>query len=557
VKGGPEAEVAAFSLGAPAAPVVKQAGRAWFRQPLVLGGIALAAVALVAVIATTMLGSKPAAPVAQTQRIAFFGFTAADADPLSEQVAGVATDETFSALTTFGLETAARGETQDVGLKEQIDGAAKLGARYALGGSVRISGDEIAVTIRLDDVQSRATFWQEKQSGGRDLSVALPVQAAARAVNILDCLISIRSDMARADANALGIVARACDSVVGGTDALTRWREAVGVASKSASAEFGLAVAWLVQSAQALGDDRKTMLEEGRRALARAEAIEPGRPDVRAGVDLVDIASDRPLSAIIDDLNTLLAVGADRTQRRRIMGAVFARLSLLSTVGQFAEAVRLAESDVAADRWNGNLQSSYARTLILAGRLDEGRRLHESVISRFALTTSWAELAYATILERGDFAPVLAAAPSGVSPELRDCLQAVAKASRLSEAKARYAGVRRVMDCVRPEAPQIDAAAFVMGSFGGQEEMDAAFGKFAELLDRSNPVLFGVSGARLFAPQAKTLRADPRFLQLMKNGGKTSIYQYWLDTKTQPDVCATPEERDIEVCRELRKDQGQ
>ena len=49
------------------------------------------------------------------------------------------------------------------------------------------------------------------------------------------------------------------------------------------------------------------------------------------------------------------------------------------------------------------------------------------------------------------------------------------------------------------------------------------------------------------------MRADPRFLPLVKKSG---IYQYWLETRTQPDVCEAPDERDIEVCRELRKDQG-
>jgi hypothetical protein len=49
------------------------------------------------------------------------------------------------------------------------------------------------------------------------------------------------------------------------------------------------------------------------------------------------------------------------------------------------------------------------------------------------------------------------------------------------------------------------------------------------------------------------MRADPRFLQLVKEVG---IYQYWLDTDTLPDVCETPDERDIETCRELRKDRA-
>ena len=37
---------------------------------------------------------------------------------------------------------------------------------------------------------------------------------------------------------------------------------------------------------------------------------------------------------------------------------------------------------------------------------------------------------------------------------------------------------------------------------------------------------------------------------------KSGIYQYWLDTHTQPDTCTLREERDFEVCANLRADQA-
>ena len=49
------------------------------------------------------------------------------------------------------------------------------------------------------------------------------------------------------------------------------------------------------------------------------------------------------------------------------------------------------------------------------------------------------------------------------------------------------------------------------------------------------------------------MRADKDFLQLVTELG---AYQYWLDTRKQPDMCETPEEREFEVCVALRKDQG-
>jgi hypothetical protein len=53
----------------------------------------------------------------------------------------------------------------------------------------------------------------------------------------------------------------------------------------------------------------------------------------------------------------------------------------------------------------------------------------------------------------------------------------------------------------------------------------------------------------LFLPPNSPMRADPRFLPLMQ---KLGYVDYWKQTKTQPDVCATAEERDIPVCVALR-----
>ena len=44
--------------------------------------------------------------------------------------------------------------------------------------------------------------------------------------------------------------------------------------------------------------------------------------------------------------------------------------------------------------------------------------------------------------------------------------------------------------------------------------------------------------SELLSRDAPAMRADPRFLPLVK---KTGQYQYWLDTGTQPDACKRPE----------------
>ena len=206
VKGGPAADVAAFNLGSTQpAPVVTPEAKPWFRQPLALGGAALAAVALVGVAGFAMMGAKsPSVATVQNQRIAFFGFTAADADPLSAQIAGVATEETFTGLNAAGVETVARGDTMSIPADEQLDQAAANDARYALGGSVRTSGEQVTVIVRLDDAESRTTLWQGTKTGSKTQSSSLPVQAADMASEVVRCLIKVRLGMDQEDSARAG-----------------------------------------------------------------------------------------------------------------------------------------------------------------------------------------------------------------------------------------------------------------------------------------------------------------------------------------------------------------
>ena len=44
------------------------------------------------------------------------------------------------------------------------------------------------------------------------------------------------------------------------------------------------------------------------------------------------------------------------------------------------------------------------------------------------------------------------------------------------------------------------------------------------------------------------MRADARFLPLME---KLGYVDYWKQTKTKPDICDTPEERGIPLCKAL------
>jgi TolB-like protein len=559
VKGKPdEAKAAAEKLGAQSALAggkpgkLRGASRGWFRPWMAFAAFGMV-IGLVAVIGSLMRQPAPTqqAASAQNQRTAFFGFTVADANPLASEIASSATEETYSALGVLEIGTAARGDTQGVELNAQLDKAAALGARYALGGAVRASGDRVSVNIRLDDVATRATLWQETMTGGAAQRESLPVLAAGRATNVLQCLIQIRPDMAREDASALALVTRACQF----PNALDRqwitlWREVEQVAPKAAYAQVQLSIGWIQQSGYASDAERPAMLQEARAIIQRRLALEPTDRGAQAALASVDIASDRPLAELVGTLNTALQEAYAKDNRTGMDAVAVLRMLAFNAMGRNSEAARLGRSDAAAYPLKPGFSTTYGMALWMAGQKLEARNVLDSGVRRFAEPGLWGARVFTAVADGEDIAPVLAAAPPGTSAELLACWRDVVAAARARDAAARAAGGGRLLGCVRAGIIPPTSAITPLNLLG---QVDAAYAFTSQLLKRSNPTGFLYAGRSIFNPASRPMRADPRFLPLVK---QTGIYQYWLDTSTQPDVCDTPEERDIEVCRELRKDQA-
>jgi TolB-like protein len=522
------------------------------RRTLMIGGLAAAGVALIAAVAMFAMGPQTGqTTTSANERTAFFGFTAASSDPLASEIATNATEETFAALGVLQIESAASGDTQDVALSGQLDKAAALGARYALGGDVRVSDDEVTVNARLDDVGARTTLWRETLTGGAAERESLPVLAASRASTILQCLISVRPDMAREDASALALVTRACQFSDGNDrQYLARWRDAEQIAPNSSYVQSRIFAGWLNQSTSASDAERPAMLEEARAAAERMLVLKPTSQEGRARLAMLDIASDRPLADIIAAISAAFQEADASGDRLGMDSIAITRNQAFRMVGRPAEAARLVRSDAAAYPFSRDLQTNYGHALWFAGQKLEARTVLDSVIRRLAWVNAWSVRAGMAIVDGEDIAPILAAAPPAVSVETVACWQDVARAARATNASVRAAGASRLLGCVR--AGNI-APRYAIGTLNLLGQVDAAYTIIGPQLKRSNPQGFLITGGYMLASMARPMRADPRFLPLMR---ETGIYQYWLDTRTQPDMCETPEERDFEVCVALRKDQG-
>ena len=236
------------------------------------------------------------------------------------------------------------------------------------------------------------------------------------------------------------------------------------------------------------------------------------------------------------------AVGQDYSQEEQVV-------RIANTEIGFMLSDRVLDAVMAAPAFRG---TEYAQQFFDNGVLNTTdclRELKSDLSASFARSSQLFVLRLSWTV-REDIAPILAAAPPAVSVETVACFKDVAGAARATNASVRAAGASRLLGCVR--AGNI-APRYAIGTLNLLGQVDAAYTIIGPLLKRSNPQGFLLTGGYMLASMARPMRADPRFLPLMR---ETGIYQYWLDTRTQPDVCETPEERDFEVCVALRKDQG-
>jgi hypothetical protein len=150
-----------------------------------------------------------------------------------------------------------------------------------------------------------------------------------------------------------------------------------------------------------------------------------------------------------------------------------------------------------------------------------------------------------------DTETVLAAAPQYVSEDMKTCWPVLARAYASSNPAVRRAGADRAVRCGADGRINAFFAELMRARLLG--DVDGLFAQHEAGMNHRYPSSFLWNNAEFFNSNDSALRAHPRFLPLMKESG---VYQYWLDTGTQPDTCALPEERDFEVCVSLRADQA-
>jgi TolB-like protein len=542
VKGGADAQAAAASLGAKPEDLaaVKAAAKPLLKQPAVLAGLAALAVAAVAVLGFML--TKPGAPAqAEGYRTAFFGFTALDNDPATVSAVGMATEEGFRLLERVNVDTVPRIETTGAQDTPMLERASELGARFALSGDIRREGDVLKAVVRLVDVSSRTTLAQ--MSGGR--SAEMPSQvgydAGAYAARLPHCVQSYAaSDTVGApDAEALALMGRACTTGLG--DAPTSFRELMQGRPTNWMAAGMLADALMWGVSQLPPAQRPAALSEGEELLKRAEELAPEAYSTAIARVSVAVVRNRPPVEWLPQLEQSLT-RAPTTDEVAIYGRVNAITGQqLLEVGRIQDAARYFSLAVTSDPLSANWEYYQAVARAASGQYGAKETLDRLVETRVNGYSWEVALTAAIFLNATDPEIIISAAPTNAR-EAIPCYRELIASLKKTDRQARLAGASKADACLTSfDSPHVNIQAQAMLG-----NLDRAFA----IADRPDFTAFMWNyWSPLFLPSTKAMRADPRFLPMVEQLG---FVDYWKLTKTQPDVCATADERDIPVCVALR-----
>lgn len=487
-----------------------------------------------------------------SQRIAFFGFTPTSADPLAAEVASATTDEIFQALLALRLEAASRAETQGVALPQQRERAAQLGAAYALGGEVRTADGAVSIRIRLEDVASRTTLWEQTVSGVAADRTSLPVLAAGAATRVARCMAVGRRGLPRQDGDLLAQLATACATpFIAFRDALPRWRALAQRAPNAAviQANFGNALIYHANHSELSDPELAQVWAEAATAAQRALAIERDNGVAQTVLAYHAIFEGRPLAEAGRLMDAAVTDSPDDWRRGETASN---RNEFLQGVGRTRESLAAAQATIERDPLSPTPYFLLARALVHVGRGPEAGRVWEQMNARWP-DTWWETWAVYSIRDRiSDIEVVMARAPPRVSADTKTCWRRIATGYASDSPAVRRAGAETAIRCGADG--RISAYAAELMRTRLLNDVAGVLTGNGALLNHRYPSDFLFSTGELFNRNEPAFRADPRFLPLMRESG---VYQYWLDTGTRPDTCDLPEERDFEVCVSLRSDQAQ
>jgi DNA-binding winged helix-turn-helix (wHTH) protein/tetratricopeptide (TPR) repeat protein len=520
------------------------AGKASSRKPLVIVVAILAVLAIGAIAMLVMLPRSSASALA-SQRTAFFGFSADGDDAAAASIAKSATREAFDILAALGFETAPETQTQNIERSAQLARAKELGARYALGGEVLHDGDQFKIAIRLEDVELRTTLGQDTLTGGGAEKISLSARAATSAANALQCYIGarigLRTLLRTETSEILRAMVRVC-AVGGGFPAQAEARRQLArLAPDSPGVQTNLALWLFLALPYVPAENLPVMRREIDAALKATVAADPDNGFARAINTDLGIADGKSLK----EAETLFNEARERDPNLfypNLRYGIFLR-----SVGRYQDAVPHLRAAMRLNPLTA-AQTTLAHTLAVTGLPGEAKTLYADVDARGPGSINWQAWITSALFDGeagdiGDPREIVKHVPPDVSADTAECMKVLVEGALSKDLTQRAGTAQAVLACERNQRIQPLFAIVPVANLG---KVDDAFALARRGIDRKTYTFD--NAVALFATGARPMRADPRFLELVKDLG---IYQYWLDTGTRPDFCNHPEEEGFLVCATL------
>jgi DNA-binding winged helix-turn-helix (wHTH) protein/tetratricopeptide (TPR) repeat protein len=486
-------KLVAASAGTAPFPTTASGGLASWRQWVFL------AAGLVGLIAVATIALRPAPP-----RQTYVAFASLERrGPELDRLSGLTRDAVFRMASASGIAM----------LENGTNGGAP--AEFSISGALDRDGARPTVTLRVTDAKSNVALWSRTLTGDDDGEPALADTAAARSVEALRCALGERQrERRQIPATTLVLYFNVCDAAtIGDFEGMVdEGRALVAVAPNSATAAALLA-----------------------NALAGAATM------TRAPAEVVALRGEATEVA-------RRALRLDRRQPR----AYLALASALDAPDTWFERERLLRRALAVDPNLPATHDTYVHLLRQVGRwreaLDMSTRRNTgertSALPLLALLQASqgdVNSAYATV---DRFARIY---PSH-SPQLRWTIlvwwDTAERARRLNRVWGASMPPNSVacFDALFARLPAPSNTAALPSQCRDFDEhwqarMSARLGNVDAALD-----LLGAPERRevrstttLFYPEMAAVRADPRFVELVRNNG---LLEYWRSSGKHPDFCA-------------------
>lgn len=502
--------------------VAKQRDRRW-RIPIV-AGLAVAAAALVVAASIAMVSGPKVVP----GRIAFFGVDAPAGDIEAGDVAAAAASTTLKTFGALERDVAATADTHGTMAQQRLDRAKTLGATYAISGSVTRSGDNLSISILVEDTQSRTTLWTDTHEGDRASPTALASQSAALLNDKLECVINVRASLSRDDIRIVARLPESCASVrFSQPRSVERWRELTELAPDSAWIRGNASFAMFYAIPNAAPSSVDELTRQAEESLRRGQELDPNQPSVlRAMIAAVEFRG----GSILDVDHAFQGALKIAPQGPNLLGGYGA---FLLSVGRQKEASPYAREAMALDPLSAPKLIGIGSTLATAGYESEAAELYARMHAQFPSSGEWQlRTIHALFKGIGDVDDVLGDIPSSVPPETRTCVTEIAALVRRTPRAGKQAA-QRAAACMAAGAIGREEGNHIRAYLGDYEGVfaftDTDPGQF--FYDAMNPFR-----RFIYDPDLPALRQDARFIPMMERAG---LIEYWRDSGKPPEFCAT------------------